>query len=106
MKNHPDDEIINFDKLTYAGNLENLKEVQDKPNYTFFKGDVCSPKDVENAMRSVEIVVHFAAETHVDRSIMNPADFVETNVGGTQVLLDAAVKAKVKRFHHVSTDEV
>lgn len=106
MKNHPDDEIVNFDKLTYAGNLENLTEVQDKPNYSFFKGDVRDPIAVENAMVGVEIVVHFAAETHVDRSIMNPADFVETNVGGTQVLLDAAVKANVKRFHHVSTDEV
>jgi dTDP-glucose 4,6-dehydratase len=106
MKNHPDDEIVNFDKLTYAGNLENLKEVQDKSNYSFFKGDVRDPIAVENAMQDVEVIVHFAAETHVDRSIMNPADFVETNVGGTQVLLDAAVKANVKRFHHVSTDEV
>lgn len=106
MKHHPEDEVVNFDKLTYAGNLENLREVQDLPNYTFIKGDICDPVAVENAMEGVDFVVHFAAESHVDRSIMNPADFVETNVGGTQVLLDAALKANVKRFHHVSTDEV
>ena len=106
MKHHPDDEVINFDKLTYAGNLENLKEVQNNPNYSFIKGDICDPIAVTNAMEGVDVVVHFAAESHVDRSIMNPSDFVETNVAGTQVLLDAALKANVKRFHHVSTDEV
>ncbi len=106
MKNHPDDEIVNFDKLTYAGNLENLVGVEKKPNYTFFKGDICDPIAVGNAMRGINIVVHFAAESHVDRSIMNPSDFVETNVSGTQVLLEAALKADVKRFHNVSTDEV
>lgn len=106
MKHHPEDEIINFDKLTYAGNLENLKDVENLPNYSFIKGDICDPIAVENAMNEVDTVVHFAAESHVDRSIMNPADFVETNVSGTQVLLDASLKAHVKRFHHVSTDEV
>ncbi|HSD99003.1 MAG TPA: dTDP-glucose 4,6-dehydratase [Patescibacteria group bacterium] len=106
MKNHPEDKVVNFDKLTYAGNLENLKDVQDLPNYTFIKGDICDPAAVDAAMKGVDYVVHFAAESHVDRSIMNPSDFVETNVGGTQVLLDAALKANVKRFHHVSTDEV
>lgn len=106
MKNHPEDKVVNFDKLTYAGNLENLKDVQDLPNYTFIKGDICDPAAVDAAMKRVDYVVHFAAESHVDRSIMNPSDFVETNVGGTQVLLDAALKANVKRFHHVSTDEV
>jgi len=106
MKSHPEDEIINFDKLTYAGNLENLKEVEKLPNYSFIKADIRDGISVGNAMIGVDYVVHFAAETHVDRSIMNPSDFVETNVGGTQVLLDSALKANVKRFHHVSSDEV
>ncbi len=106
MKNHPEDEIINFDKLTYAGNLENLQEVEHNPNYHFVKGDITSPEEVGRAMEGADMVVHFAAESHVDRSIMNPADFVETNVGGTQVLLDIAVKNKVKQFHHISSDEV
>jgi len=106
MRSHPEDEIINFDKLTYAGNLENLKEVEKLPNYSFIKADIRDGISVGNAMIGVDYVVHFAAETHVDRSIMNPSDFVETNVGGTQVLLDSALKANVKRFHHVSSDEV
>lgn len=106
MRNHPTDQIVNFDKLTYAGNLENLKEVQDNPNYSFIKGDICNPTDVDAAMQSIEYVIHFAAESHVDRSIMEPASFVTTNVLGTQVLLDAALKNNIKRFHHISTDEV
>lgn len=106
MKKNPDDHIVNLDKLTYAGNLENLKEVEKNPNYTFIHGDICDGKVVEKAMRGVDMVVHFAAETHVDRSITGPAVFVMTNVVGTQVLLDNAIKHKIKRFHHVSTDEV
>ena len=106
LENHPDDQIVNFDKLTYAGNLENLKDVENNKNYTFVKGDIADPKAVASIMESVDIVVNFAAESHVDRSILDPAPFIVTNVLGTQVLLDAAVKAKVKRFHHVSTDEV
>ncbi len=106
LENHPDDEIINFDKLTYAGNLENLKSVEQNPNYSFVKGDICNAQDVDQAMQGIDIVVHFAAESHVDRSIMEPAAFVLTNVVGTQVLLDSALKNNVKRFHHVSTDEV
>lgn len=106
LKHHPKDEIVNFDKLTYAGNLENLKSAEGNSNYTFIKGDICDPKTVRQAMKEVDIVVHFAAESHVDRSIMEPAAFVMTNVIGTQVLLDAAVEGKVKHFHHVSTDEV
>ncbi len=106
MKNHQDDHVINFDKLTYAGNLENLKEVEKNPNYSFVHGDICDPESVDKAMEGVDTVVHFAAETHVDRSITGPAVFVTTNVVGTQVLLDAAVKHNVKRFHHISTDEV
>ena len=106
LKQHPEDFIINVDKLTYAGNLENLKEVQQNPNYSFLKADICNREQMEKAMQGVDTVVHFAAESHVDRSIMNPEEFVVTNVVGTQVLLDAALKANVKRFHHVSTDEV
>ncbi len=106
MKNYPDDSVVNFDKLTYAGNLENLKEVEKNPNYSFVHGDICDSVVVEKAMSGADIVVHFAAETHVDRSITGPAVFVMTNVVGTQVLLDAALKHNVKKFHHVSTDEV
>ena len=106
IKNHPADTIVNFDKLTYAGNLENLKSVEKNKNYSFIQGDICDPKAVDKAMENINAVVHFAAESHVDRSIINPSDFVETNVLGTQVLLDMAVKHKVEKFHHVSTDEV
>ncbi len=106
MKNHPDDQIVNLDRLTYAGNLENLKEVEKNPNYSFVHGDICNGTDVEKVMQGVETVVHFAAETHVDRSITEPAPFIMTNVVGTQILLDAALKNRVKKFHHVSTDEV
>jgi dTDP-glucose 4,6-dehydratase len=106
MKNHPEDSVVNLDKLTYAGNLENLKEVDTYPNYEFIHGDICDPSVVEKAMQGVDMVVHFAAETHVDRSITGPAVFVTTNVVGTQVLLDSALKHNVKRFHHISTDEV
>jgi dTDP-glucose 4,6-dehydratase len=106
LKNHPQDSIINFDKLTYAGNLENLTSVCDNPNYQFIQGDICDLKVVNTVMQNVDTVVHFAAESHVDRSITNPGCFVQTNVLGTQVLLEAALKNNVKRFHHVSTDEV
>ena len=106
LKNHPKDEIVNLDKLTYAGNLENLQKAESQPNYSFIRGDICDPKTVDRAAKGAESIIHFAAETHVDRSILNPADFIMTNVVGTQVLLDAALKQKVKRFHHVSTDEV
>jgi len=106
INNYPDDEIVNLDKLTYAGNLENLASVKDNDNYNFIKGDITDEKIVSRAMRGVDKVVHFAAESHVDRSIMGPAVFVETNVLGTQVLLSGALKHRVKHFHHVSTDEV
>ncbi len=106
LKTHPEDEVVNFDKLTYAGNLENLSDLKDNPNYKFVKGDIANSDDVKKAMEGVDIVVNFAAESHVDRSIQDPAPFVITNVVGTQVLLDSAKNAKVKRFHHVSTDEV
>ncbi|MGA2911181.1 MAG: dTDP-glucose 4,6-dehydratase [Candidatus Levyibacteriota bacterium] len=106
LKNHPQDSIVNLDKLTYAGNLENLTSVQDNPNYQFIQGDICDAKIVESAISGVDAVVHFAAESHVDRSIAEPANFVKTNVLGTQVLLEASLKNKVKKFHHISTDEV
>lgn len=105
LKNYPEDQIINLDVLTYAGHLESLKDVT-SPNYQFIKGDITDEKAVTQAMEGVDIVVHFAAESHVDRSIQFPRRFVETNVLGTAVLLDAALDGKVKRFHHVSTDEV
>jgi len=106
LKNHPNDQVINFDKLTYAGNPENLKEVENSRKYTFVKGDIASAKDVAKVIEGIDMVVNFAAESHVDRSILDPAPFVLTNVVGTQVLLNAALKNQVKRFHHVSTDEV
>ncbi|MDO8621580.1 MAG: dTDP-glucose 4,6-dehydratase [Candidatus Levybacteria bacterium] len=106
MRNYPSDKIINLDKLTYAGNLENLKSVKDNPNYFFIHGDILNLNDVNKAMEGIDVVVHFAAESHVDRSIKRPADFIMANIVGTQILLDAAVKNKIKRFHHVSTDEV
>lgn len=106
MQNHPADSIVNFDLLTYAGNLENLKSVDQNPNYSFVQGDIRSPQAVRAAMAGADMVVHFAAETHVDRSITDPGAFVTTNVVGTQVLLDAARDLNIKRFHHISTDEV
>ncbi len=105
LKRYPRDRIVNLDKLTYAGNLDSLRDIK-TPRYQFIKGDICQPKVVQRAMRGIDVVVHFAAESHVDRSILNPADFVMTNVVGTQVLLETALKNKVKRFHHISTDEV
>ncbi len=106
LKSHPDDQIVNIDKLTYAGNLDNLKDIEKNNNYSFVKGDICNQQDVEEVSRGIDTIVHFAAESHVDRSIMDPATFVQTNVLGTQVLLEAAVKNGIKRFHHISTDEV
>ncbi len=106
MKKYPEDKIVNFDKLTYAGNLENLTAVEENPNYIFIKGDICDTKLVMRSMKGADIVVHFAAESHVDRSIIQPSPFIQTNVLGTQILLDAALKNNIKHFHHISTDEV
>lgn len=105
LKNHPKDFVTNLDALTYAGNLENLQSIEDLPNYQFVKGNILDKKIVEEVMRGMDIVVHFAAETHVDRSIFDPYGFVTTNVEGTYVLLETAKRLGV-RFHHVSTDEV
>jgi dTDP-glucose 4,6-dehydratase len=98
--------IVNFDKLTYAGNLANLNSVSNNPNYKFLKGDICDVNAVESAMEGCHAVVHFAAESHVDRSISQPADAVRTNVTGTFVLLQAARRLQIQRFIHVSSDEV
>ncbi|OGE14406.1 dTDP-glucose 4,6-dehydratase, partial [Candidatus Daviesbacteria bacterium GWA1_38_6] len=106
LKNHPDDKIVNLDKLTYAGHMESLKNLEGNPNYQFIKGDICDEEVVKKAMQGIDIIVHFAAESHVDRSVVDPLIFVKTNVLGTAVLLNAALGAKVKKFHHVSTDEV
>jgi dTDP-glucose 4,6-dehydratase len=104
LKNHPEDEVVVLDKLTYAGNLRNLEAVMDK--IKFVKGDICDRKLVFSLVKDIETIVHFAAETHVDRSVMDSSEFVRTNVLGTQVLLEAARHNGLKRFHHVSTDEV
>lgn len=106
LKKYPHDIIINLDLLTYAGNLENLIEVTANPNYKFVRGDICDSKLVGKLMEEIDIVCHFAAESHVDRSITAPSAFIQTNIVGTHILLDAALKNKIKRFHHISTDEV
>ncbi len=106
LKKHPDDKIINLDVLTYAGNLENLKDIEDNKNYRFVKGDICDAELVDGLVKAVDLIVHFAAESHVDRSILNSSDFIRTNVEGTRVLLDAAKNSGGIRFHHISTDEV
>lgn len=106
LKNYPSDKIINLDKLTYAGHLSSTRDFENNSNYKFVKGDICDFEVVDKVMGGIDIVVAFAAETHVDKSIMGPQVFLQTNVIGTQILLDAAVKHNLKRFHHVSTDEV
>jgi dTDP-glucose 4,6-dehydratase len=103
---HPEDFIVNLDKLTYSGNTQTLRDVEKREHYAFVRGDICSPKVSDLLARDVDAVVHFAAETHVDRSILNGSGFVKTNVIGTQCLLDAAREAGIKRFVLVSTDEV
>lgn len=106
LKKHPSYKIINLDKLTYAGNLENLKSAERNPNYLFVKGDICDENLVDDLVKKSDIIVHFAAESHVDRSIKDSGVFVKTNVLGTHNLLEAARRNGNKRFHHISTDEV
>ncbi len=117
LRAEADVKVINLDALTYAGNLENLKDVADDPRYTFIQGDICDPVLADELLREkhVDTIVHFAAESHVDRSILGPRQFVETNVMGTLTLLEAArnfwineksIPLEEVRFHHVSTDEV
>ncbi len=108
LDNYPEYRVINFDKLTYAGNLNNLSLIENNPNYVFMKGDIANKKDVKNVYEEFnpDFVVHFAAESHVDRSIINPDIFLETNVIGTQNLLNFAREHKIEKFVLISTDEV
>ncbi|AOZ93311.1 dTDP-glucose 4,6-dehydratase [Paenibacillus crassostreae] len=107
LQQHPNYQIINVDALTYAGNLENLKSSENHPNYTFVKADITDVKAMDELIsQGVDVVVNFAAESHVDRSILEPEVFVKTNVLGTQVLLDASKKYGVTKYVQVSTDEV
>lgn len=117
LKNEKDLRVYNYDALTYAGNLDSLADVAGDPRYQFIQGNICSPEQVDSALRDnqIDTIVHFAAESHVDRSILGPRQFIETNVMGTFTLLDAARKYWLTeqtfpkegiRFHHVSTDEV
>lgn len=106
LKSHPDYKIINFDCLTYAGNIENLDDIKNNPNYSFIKADICDKKAVDRAVSEVDCVINFAAESHVDRSILNPEIFIETNIKGTLNLLDCAKKRGIQRYLQVSTDEV
>jgi dTDP-glucose 4,6-dehydratase len=101
-----DDEVVVYDALTYAGNLSTLRDVDDDPRYSFVKGDICDPGPLEEAMRGVDAVVHFAAESHVDRSILGPDDFVITNCFGTNVVIDTARRLEIGRVVHIGTDEV
>jgi len=103
---NPADEILNLDLLTYAGNLENLKDVENNANYRYVKGDICDARVVDEQVKQVDLIVHFAAESHVDRSIMDASAFLRTNIIGTHTLLEAAKNNGSIRFHHVSTDEV
>ena len=106
IKKYPTYKIINIDKLTYAGNVENLRDIKRNKNYRFIKADICDRDAVIRVMSECDVVVHFAAESHVDRSIKDAPRFITTNVFGTYTLLEAALKNKIKRFIHISTDEV
>jgi len=101
-----DDEVTVYDALTYAGNLSTLRDVDDSPRYRFVKGNICDPGSLEEAMAGHDVVVHFAAESHVDRSILGPDDFVNTNCFGTNVVMDTARRLEVPRVVHIGTDEV
>jgi dTDP-glucose 4,6-dehydratase len=106
LKKYPDFETINLDLLTYAGNLENLKDIETNSNYEFAKGDIADKKLVNSLVKDCDAIINFAAESHVDRSILDSSDFIRTNIVGTHNLLEAAKNNGLKRFHHVSTDEV
>ena len=106
LEKHPDYEIINLDSLTYAGSLDNLKGVMDNPRHRFIQGSIEDGEAVDHVMTDIDVVINFAAESHVDRSIVEPQVFIKTNVLGTQVLLNASLRHKVKLFNQISTDEV
>ena len=105
LKKHPEDSLVNLDNLSYAGNLENLRDIENNPNYHFIKGDICDKKVVEEAMRNCEALINFAAESHVDRSIKEAKPFIQTNVVGVFTLLEVARKSGISRFIQVGTDE-
>ena len=108
LKQHPDYKVLVYDKLTYAGNLDNLADVADDPRYAFVQGDICNAEIVREAIQrhKIDTLVNFAAETHVDRSLTDPGSFIMTDVYGTFVLLEAAKDLGLERYHQVSTDEV
>ena len=106
LKKYPNYKIVNLDKLTYAGNINNLKDIEENKNYSFIQGDICDSELINNIIQSIDCVINFAAETHVDNSIRNPEIFVKTNIEGTLNLLLAAKKANIKRYIQISTDEV
>ena len=108
LQKYPDYKVVVYDKLTYAGNLDNLRDLADDPRYAFVQGDIADPKAVDRVMQGhrIDTIVNFAAETHVDRSLLEPGSFIMTDVYGTYVLLEAAKKYGVERYHQVSTDEV
>lgn len=106
LNNHPEYKVTNLDLLTYAGNIENLNDVKDNPNYTFVHGDICDKNLVRDLTSQVDVLINFAAESHVDRSITGPEVFIDTNVKGTLNLLQAAKEMKLERYLQVSTDEV
>lgn len=103
---YSDIEVVNLDKLTYAGNLDNLKDIEGHPHYKFVKGDICDQEIIDQYMPGCDYVVNFAAESHVDRSIGSPDDFIKTDIYGTFILLESARKYQVKKFIQISTDEV
>ena len=106
LNKHPEDKVINLDALTYAGNIENLDDIKDNPNYSFVQGNICDKKIVRELVKDVDAVVNFAAESHVDRSITGPEIFVETNIQGTLNLIQASKELGIERYLQVSTDEV
>ena len=106
LNKYPEYRITNLDKLTYCGNLENLKDIENNPNYKFIKGDICDKKIVGRLTKDCQVIINFAATTHVDRSIADPSEFIRTNVYGTYVLLEAAKKYNASRYIQISSDEV
>lgn len=106
LEHHPEYKIVNYDALTYAGNIENLYDVKDNPNYEFIQGDICDKHIIRQVVSGVDAIVNFAAETHVDRSITGPEIFIETNVKGTLNLLQSAKEFNIERYVQISTDEV
>ena len=106
LEKYPDYEIKNLDAVTYAGNLENLRVAEKNKNYSFVKGDICDSKVVDKLAKDRDAIINFAAETHVDRSLIESGSFVKTDVLGTHILLEAAKKYQIKKFLQISTDEV